>query len=344
MLKWFLRILYAFIVVIIGIMVLNEGFANKRLTYLEENAQTHFDENNMDSYLAEYNVAAERYRYVEQPLYNAVSNDSIFGFEFSIYHTQVAVKDGSANVLVFILHNLDINEPPLNEEEFDKNNNLVRIRVSMQFENGLYQQDYNLDGNIMPLPSPYAMDVAIPMEIQVVENGEEGKSFKVDEGITGKLEEVKFELIDSTLYENEPKRTIFAVFKSNDTVEEKYLVHEELIKDTVITTDHNNETVELTNTLTSKLFNGTIERFDVEYLYDEENPDITIGISDLSKLNSYNSIVVKYVSIFLIIAIIITYLLFFLNPTIKYFKNKKAKNIDGIIKEADQKKTIFTDE
>lgn len=340
MLKWFLRILYAFVVIIIGIVVLNEAFANKRLTYLEENAQPHFVENDMDSFMEEYYVAASRNQYIDKPLYRANSNDPNYKFSFSIYHSQAFLKDGNANVLAFVLHNLDMNIQPLDVEEFDKNNNLIRIRVSMQFENGLVQQDYNLDGHIMPLPTPYSMDVSIPMEIQVVENEEGGKVFGINEGVTGKIEEIKFEIIDSTLYEDEPKRVIFAVLQTNANTTDKHLVEENIVTGQVTTLNHEGDEVVI-DTLRADLFNGDVLRYDLADYYENTPLGVTILESELDKLDEYNGIIVKFLSIFILIALAVTYLLFFLNPTIKYFRNKRAENV---MKDAKTNKSLFRDQ
>lgn len=340
MLKWFLRILYAFVVIIIGIVVLNEAFANKRLTYLEENAQSHFLEDDMDLFMEEYYVAGSRNRYIQTPLYRANSNDANYKFSFSIYHSQAAVKDGNANVLGFVLHNLDLNIQPLNQEEFDKNNNLIRIRVSMQFENGLVQQDYNMDGHIMPLPTPYSMDVTIPMEIQVVESENGNKVFNVNEGVTGKIEEIKFEVIDATNYEEEPKRIIFAVLQTNDNVTDKHKVEETLITGQVTTLNHEEKEV-IIDVLKAELFNGEADRYDLEADYENTPAGITIIESELNKFDAYNGIVVKFLAIYILIGLAVTYLLFFLNPTIKFFRNKRAEKV---MDKANPKRSLFKEE
>lgn len=321
--KWLLRILYGFLVVIAGLFVMSEADAAKRMKYLEDNAQEYYDNDDIGSYMENFFIAAGRTKYIEEPIYSAVSNDDKYKFKFSVYETRVEGKDDNVDVVVFALSNLDLDVTPVDQESFDKNNNLIKVRVNIEFANYPTAVDYSLEGKSIPFNLNDSIDVFIPFEVVLGENEDGEKMFSLRDKLTDEIEAITLDIVDLTAAtsEVEPTITTFARF-SNSNHAEKTGVSEVLTKRTVtLGTGDEAREVEL---MDADLFNGSAERFDLESVY-ETNDESVVATPDLDLLKPYNSTVVKYASIYIGVVILITYLLFLLKPTIQYFKGKRSQ-------------------
>lgn len=328
MLKWILRILYAIFIVVIGIFVYNEAMINRRVKYLEEHAQEHYNNNEISKYLDEYYVAAERTEYLINPLYSATSTQEDYSFDFSIYHSRVKINDNYLNVIGFLVHNININVEVNDLENYEENHNLLRFKTNIKYSNPLNStvHEMNFEGAYMPTNQPYSMGVPIPIEVQIGENDAKQPVFLLGETVVSDIESIEFSLIDSSLDLENPTETLIAVLESNkDTEQTSYLnIEEELsLKPyTYITKDEEGEDVEVTtDVLQAELFNGLADRYEVSELYETEE----VGTTDIDLLNQYDNIVFKFMGIYFIAVGVLTYLLFFIKPTINYFQGRKFR-------------------
>lgn len=344
MIKWILRIVYAFLLIVVAVFVFREADADRRLTYLVGNANSHYEEGNLDEYIDEFMVATSRSYYISKPLYQATSTEDGAEFTLSIYHTRAVTKQGQVDVLTFVLSNIDITPEPVNPENYENDNNLIRVRLNLNFDqkNGHIYQDYNLSGHSMAITSTVSLGAHIPLEISIGEN--EGQSlFGLSEGTSPVLDSITIELIDFSSLENKGEVTHLASIENDDTNLEHYNVLDNLFIGEASFPDYNSDSnPDITKeALVSSKFNGNASRFNIGDIYDEDSDLVTVIETDLTLLDEYNNILINYFVISGIITLVVTYLLFFLKPTINYVRNRRyLKNVSD---NDDEIEPIFKD-
>lgn len=330
MLKWILRIAYAFLLIIVAVFVFREADADRRLSYLTDNANEYYETDNLDGYISEFMVATSRSYYIETPLYQAVSSEAGKEFRLSIFHTRAVTKQGEVDVLTFTLTNLNINVTPENALNYAENENLIRVRVNLNFSNdeGRIYQDYNLKGETVAITSFVSLGAHIPIEISIGEN--KGVSlFGLSDGTAPTLDSITLELVDYSENKKQGTITYLASIANDPTKEALYGVVDNLVigEGTFPNYVNKNDDNVVTESLVSTSFNGEAARYNIGDIYEEDTDLVNIISTDLSLLDSYRGIVIKYFVIFGIIAVIVTYLLFFLKPTINYYKDRKYEKM-----------------
>lgn len=325
MLKWFLRILYAFLVLIIGFFVYNEALINRRIKYLEEHAQASYDLNNMDEYLENYYVAAGRSEYLVTPLYTASSTKANYEFDFSIYHSKIITGDKTVSVVGFTLHNLNLNIVPEDLKKYEANNNLIKINMTIKYNhpNQISVHDINQNGHYMPSGQPYSMGVTVPLEVEVTKSELDVPVFIIRDKIVSDIESIKISVIDSSASLEKPNEELIAILNSNKVKDDQnyYNVREELVDlpyTVEVINDEGEKEEQTINVLQSSLFNGVASRYDVGNQYETSN----VSVVDGSLINQYNGIIAKFLAIYILVIVVVTYLIFFLKPTINYFRDK----------------------
>lgn len=331
MLKWVLRIAYALLVILLAVFVYREADAKRRLDYLKNEAMDYYNEGDLDNYFKEFMVATSRDKYIEKPLYQAISSEENLEFTLSIFHTRAVTNQGEVDVAAFVLSNLDIRVTPLNEENYLNDTNLVRIRVNINLSEGHIYQDYNLEGKSLALTSTSSLGAAIPIELSIGEK-DNISLFGLSSGTAIRIESITIELIDHSKLENVGEVSHIAKLENDSSLEEQFEVVDYLTRDEAsfpIYDGEEDEMVEV-NALVSTKFNGEAFRYNVgEQIYNGDSSDENVIYSNLDNLRSYNGVIYRYFTIFAVIIVIVTYLLFFLKPTIKHIRKRKfAKTVN----------------
>lgn len=296
-------------VVVIGVGVVNMADSKRRMNYLEDKAQSHYENNDIDAYMQEFFVAVSRDKYITKPVYKASSNDEKYKFDFSIYHSKLISKNEDANVLVLALSNLDIKIDPVDIDNYNKDNNLIKIVINIEFANFKGKSTYTLKGMQFPLESSVPMDVFVPMEFLMATN-DSGQSFFSQEGkLTDSIRTITFEIEDntSTIKNAPPLITKFAQFTSS-TYEEKLDVIDILEKSPE-------------GILKSTKFNGNAYRYSLDDVYANDSLD-NITMIDTDLLKPYSTVMTKYTVIYVSVIVVISSLLFFYKPVLNYIRSK----------------------
>lgn len=309
--KWVGRILYLILLYIIGIFVLS--FAQQSATYkfYQNEGIPFLKDDNREEYIARYFTIFEIEKYLKDPIYIAKSeNDEKFNFEFAIYQFKYIENEKELTYLAFYFNEISFDYKELlnDYESYEKNNNLAAIRIELKF------------AGIEELGSDYfEIDINDRMPSIIVQqtlnnNNEDIFQFKYknaeDEVSTkesNEFESIKLYIQDYSGIkekEDEAVTTLFAEFNS-DSLNEM---------------DQVDQLVSVEGVLTSTNFNGSISKFSLEEKY--SNPD-NLGNIYLDILRDYQKSVVPTMIIYVLIALVVTFLIFFLRPVMDIIKDKK---------------------
>lgn len=343
MLKWILRIGYIFLVILGLAFVNREADSEKRLKYLNEQGMPYYYEDRVDEYFEHFMIATSRTKYLKVPVYQAVSNEEGAKFKISFYHTRAETKQGKADILTIVLSDINIKVNPNDNDNYLKNSNNIRLRLNLNFNQGHIYQDYNLKGESLALTSTSTLGAAIPIEISIGEKDNE-KLFGISEGTASILESVTLELIDNTSDSSLNKTTPIAKLINDNSDTEMFGVIDYLVKSEIsfpVYSDGDVKEELIVESLISTKFNGLPDKYDIGKIYDDVNQADVIVITNQDKLKTYNKVVNKYYVFYALIVIVVTYLLFFLKPTISYFKRKKS--LSNTEEDTNKEEAIFKD-
>lgn len=343
MLKWILGIIYAFVLIIISVFIFREADAERRLSYLHDYAQQYYESDDLDNYMYHYTIATSRHAYISTPLYQAVSDVEGSSFVFSLFHTNAVTEKGSVDVIATTLSHLDIDVIPQNIENYEAEPNLIRIRLNINLDEGHLYQDYSLEGESLAITSNASLGAHIPIEFSVGHNEPGVSLFGLSEGTATTIDSITLEILDYTEEVNNPKVSYLAhiVDSKDNSTSLGFVDHFEVreVEVPLFSDRSKNTTVE---TLVSTSFVGDANWFDIGQIYESSSPEFEIIIVEKALLKPYDQIIVRYFVIYGVIAVILTYLLFFLKPTISYIRKRKAQAAledysteDAIFKEHD---------
>jgi len=335
--KWIGRILYAIMVVIIGAFVLRFAQINALFEYYNENVVPHLIENDRESYMEGFMTANFVEDYLKEPIYLASSNDETYNFEFAIYHLRLSNQEESYSYLAFYFNETTFNYEELlaNYENYEANNNLAEI--SIEFKMAGHDDEIK---NYYPIDINLRMPVVIFQQVRVADN--ELFKFQVTDEDNELVEETSTEI----------EKIIITLEDSTTTSDEQPNAIETVIAE--FNSDSNND-LSLTDNLvlnedvlTSNNFNGIALNYAFDDLYTNE---ALLGETHFDTLDDYQGGVARTLAIYIIIVLVITFLLFFLKPLIKYLNERKANKAreaklnnqtDEVEKEKEEQ--IFIDE
>lgn len=323
MMKWLGRILFAVVAFFIGVFVIRVAQINSQLKYYNEYAPKLMEEDNVKEYMATYLTANMIDKYLIDPIYVAKSlEDEDFKFNFTIYHVMTQYQNEVQYYLVFYFNDLEINYDKVLEdpEVFEKNKNsaAVRIELTMGDKEEKSTEVYTLDFNTR-MPN---------ILVQVTENEQKEKLFRTqftnkdgkgESRLNDQITAIDFILIDSTI-----------AAKTEDIKETKFaqIIHD---KDAVMEYKADQEVYDTftkeEDILVSKAFNGKVDNYVKEAEY--ENDDL-LGPIYLDQLVPFKKGVNKALGIYIAVVALITYLAYFLKPTLAFFEGKRE----------DKKKTV----
>lgn len=336
--KWILGIIYAFVVVIGAVFIFREADAEQRLTYLKDHGNAYYDEGDLDSFMYEFMVATSRESYIKTPVYQAKSTTNGKVFTLSIFHTKAVTNQGVVSVLTITLSHLNITVEPINLENYLEDNNLVRIRININFDEGHIFQDYSLEGETLAITSSTTLGAHIPIEFSVGHN-EPGQSlFGLSSGTTKYIDSISLEVLDYSENIKDPEVTYLAYLENTNDLETQIGIKDTLDTQTVDVPVYNNrEETTTVETLVSQSFVGDATWYDIFDTYETYDPVLV----EQTLLNPYQKIIVRYFLIYGGVVLVATYLLFFLKPTLRYIRRKKHEKI---YEDRPQNEAIFKDE
>lgn len=315
--KFFHRTLYVLVIIFLGIVVYRVRTINIKKDYLKNEGIKYLETNEMDRYMEIYAEAENLDSYIKEPVYSAISKDEVFPFSFKIYHAKTKFKTNN-NILLFYFDDRNIDnlkekikyeELAYNRDYYENNNELIIIRINIY-----------MDDNQLPTTNFYYTSLDKRTALAII-------------GFSEVDDTIKYHHYQMTT-ENDKKPTIRAAERIDkiEIVIEDYTNNDfkEPIRTKIasITTDNNqsNGIDYLTKTddiLKSNNFNGLVTMFDKSKVYENNNDLIYVTTQDFFKDQKSK----VYISLLIYSAIvsIITYLIYFLKPTINYFKNKKLQ-------------------
>lgn len=319
MMKIFLRTIYVFLMVLIGISVYQKA-VNDRLNNLYNNdIKTNLISGNDDEYLDGMMVLTDVEKYLKDPIISFVSTDEDFSFTLDIYHIEKEIKGSTYYGIFPFINNFKSTQYKnvlLDTNQFVENNNLVGIelRINTTISNTFV---------INPLSPQYLSDSTLdnvnakggifePLFMEKENNSNDFKWFQGDVNYLSFNEITSFELslLDGTVDLTKPKKTVFA--KIDVSNEPKF-----------------GETINFNKNETGLLVaeglgsvKSSYAQFNVHY---EDNNSELIKHTNFNVLNEYNSLITRSMIIYVVLALIATFLIFFLKPLMRKIEFNKTK-------------------
>lgn len=328
--KWIGRILFAFVVFQVGMIVVQQATLKKHTTYYIEKGVPLLEENKKDEYIQQYFTATSVKDYITDPIYEGSSQDEEFPLNFSIHNAR---QDGKNQSVIFYFddRNEETGKPidykalglVKNEKNFDENPTLVYIRILLYMDEETEPLMY-----YFPLTLPKADDNGnftnnrMPVELlRITEDGRFQYTVLNDK----RKQEARYadriskmELIIQDYSEemgknegNTPnqEKTIATFIHSDDA---------KLGSKEVLTRQTDDKGNELINK--SLNFNGEVKNYDLKEKY--KNKEF-VTYPDVALVNEYSNVMIKPILTFALIATAATYLIFFLKPTMAFFENRR---------------------
>src|SRR5690554_720868 len=305
--KWIGRIFYIALVLIIGFFVLRISQINAQVKYYNEKAVPYLLEDKREDYIPRYMTANLIETYLKDPVYLAQSKDEN-EFEFAIYHLKIIGEKQEATYLSFYFNEITFDYESLLDDynKYEENNNLAAISIEVKMKDV-----EELSTEYYPLDISFRMPVVL---LQLVTNDNNESVFSFQVAIDGEaapkesteIEKISLVLSDLTASEDgeNPTRTIIAEFTSDENNENGV--------DQLTTVD---------NVIVSSKFNGMIESYQLDELYEDES---NLGETYRSDLNVYLKGVTKSLVIYGLVVVGLTFLIFFLKPLLNHIEDKRA--------------------
>lgn len=289
--------IYSFFVLLIGFMVYRVSLIKNYSKYYKENIDNILTNYTKEKYMELYFTSELYDKYQIEPIYNLVSKDNTYPFEFSIYHAE---KD-EQELLVFyfddrnpsdLTKKIDYDNIVRNKEEFNNNIKKVIIRINIFMEGGEFATT-----------NYFHLDRTERRPVSLIRIGKDNNSFEY--------------LKKKTADDMKPK------IDTSNKIEKVEL----LIEDHTKKSDSDDKT-KLTNIL-------TINSNDNEYNFSGKFSDLyekvdysnneNIHIIDKSVFKTYHKNINKTMIIYSFIALFVTYIFYFLPTTIKFIRRRVKK-------------------
>lgn len=332
--KWIGRILFIFLVFIIGISVIQSSKMKQRFKYYETEGVKALEENDLEKFLDIYFTAslADKNRevsFLKNPVYHAAASNDNINYDLYMFQTNSIIKTKKEDINEYITW-------------FYFNDNIEDYSVLLDNENDhkllkepftrlLYVIDVEVEGdenkiqNYFPI-NPLQKYIRIPIPLLQNKLDENGNNI--------------FKYVNDSKSQNVKETNLIKNISIKFVLENSNL--EKPIEKQILDISHNDKEFNGVDNLVledgifvSNNFNGSSTQYD----YSESFKDQTlINVLDHTKLDPYKGVVTKAVLTYSAIVAVITYLLFFLRPTIDFFRNRKYE------KEKALKKLNPTDE
>lgn len=343
--KKFGYFIYFVIILILGFFFLTLGNEAAKLAFYNTTGSEALETQDYDEYIKSYMNYSSFFEYRKDPLYMGTSSDENFAFDFVIMQSYLETDDISAvlNHFYFIDHLESYDHLFLDQESvdlFSKNAKLAVFQLELlmegeteptltpieifaedgisNYENKVKVKPLALTYNHLEENEPYFKYITFDDEENVVWN------------MSKTIKQIEIYFADYTKVESindDPRKVKLLTLTHNENANftaVDYFVDNDGVK-------------EATN------FNGNINNYlNTDNFTNEEEEKA--GFSDLIK--PYRNVRNKWLFIYVGVALVISYLIFFLNPTIKYFKDKRhKKSLRNFPKKKPKtKRQIFSDD
>lgn len=317
--KYISKIIYALVIFLVGVIVYRVTTINIKKNYYQEVGVKQLEEGLKADYMNTFIETENIDSYISKPIYNAVSKDELLPFNLSIYFAKsksVSTSNNSLLLFYFDDRNIDnLNESidyssmATNKDAYSKNSDLMIVRLNVY-----------MDNNVLPTTNFYFTELNKRAPIGLIgfhlnDSGEVNYDYyqmkdkndkKPNRVFAKKITKIELVIEDYTTNKlNDPITTSLAVFNHNDNI---ILPSEDILvnNDNIITTDK---------------FNGSLDSFYKEDVYVNNISEVYTSHGEM--FNKYNYKVYINMIVWGFISMILTYLVYFLVPTINYFKYRK---------------------
>lgn len=324
--------IYTIFILIMGLLFNSIGKQSQLIKYYEEKASDALEEKDFESYLDAYMTYNLTSSYNNKPLYHASSNNDIIPFDFFIFQAELktSTEKGFFNYFYFY-DNLESYDHLFTNNEsielFYKNQKLAHFVVKLYMDDeaeptetpiyisltkneiGTYSSTSKNKAKNKPLALTYNLkDTNNEDAFGYVSNNDKGN---ITHAKT--ISKIEIDFVDFTLStspNDKPKRTPLVRFDHNDLA--------------------NNENDSMQNSdeylISSTNFNGNIKNYLDKTNFTDSELTATVQQSNIKE---FKNIRTKWTLIYILFTIIVTFILFFLRPTIDFFvKNIKRKKLN----------------
>lgn len=300
--KWFMRIIFIIFAIILSIMVHFISLAERQYSFLTHNMaelNENYDRTKYIETIMTDNVIVDSY--LKDPIYLAVSEEVGFEYELGIYQYRYIERGKELYVSMLYFKDFDIDY--LNQLKsnsmYQNNNDLVNIMVSIYYD--------DLEDPVVGFISTKELEMK-PYEFATI--------------TTNDSNEVKYMYLNSNTgqiversYISKIEINIYNTLNNNQQITNLTTIeHQEV---------NNNEGISQIVAGQASNFNGNVSYQDLSVNYDN---DSLLGNILEAELAEFNYIRVRINVIYYTILVIVTYLIFFLAPTIEYIKFRKVRN------------------
>ncbi|MDY0277173.1 MAG: hypothetical protein RBQ97_03720 [Acholeplasma sp.] len=302
--KWFGRIAFVFLLVVIGMSFYNSG-VNKQAGKLKETADEFID-SDPDKYLDIIFASSGIEKYLETPIYKGVFTGS--GKKSSTLSIHQTIFNNNGEDYYYLWLWFDSNENfydmLLDKDKYMASEKEGQYLAYVVYEIHMGEID-NEDTTMYGSANIYR-DQRSP--VVFLDMSSSDYSYLTDK--TSKV----INRISVSFYDF----TTAADIEKDDPVITPFL-----ILDNTNTGTNGEEILELNEdgVIVSKNFNGNYDAFNKKDDFKDESLVVLTNYKE--RLKPYVSVLITEMVKFVVIAIVVTYLLFFLKPTINYFKDRK---------------------
>lgn len=307
--KWLTRIFYAVAVFIVGNLVFQTSMRARSENYFKFAEENYLKEGKTEEYINSLMTVSGTSKYNKEAIYTINSNDENYNFTIEFYHFEAYLqKEKSYGIIMFI-------------KEFDLTNQEDVIGLNLEY----IGQTQDIKETIM-VPFIKGKDNLSNTGYTQIEPffifNEESKDYfghfssgKIKNEITF-ISELRFSFIRKD--EKEEKINVdekyFAVIKGNDKETEDF--------ETITYTFELNGSILENNDISGnpKLYQK------LQSLYENDHENIVKVNQDV--LKEYNNVLVRNLTIYGVVATVVTFLLFFLKPIVELI-NKKKNNSEA---------------
>lgn len=315
MMKIVVRIMYGILVLLMGFVVFSDSSFQRTQKFYFDSATDNLKEGKLTEFVHDTMLITGSNRFLNEPIYRVISEDSKYSFNLTIYHfQQIRNKKIDSGIIFYISNFKSTEEVDGISLRFISNTSNIFADTNMT----TIINNENVGGNVVdPIIFNFSEKAGF------VFNNVNNESI-----VLSQIVEIELRTLTIENDEMEVDNEVFAVIKHNE--------HHDINNSNEFQFIRNGDILELNN------FSGNIldyKELDDKYLNQEENNNI-YTITDLTKLEPYNYVITRTMGIYIAIALVGTYILFFLKPTINKIKElrdrkqveeneeKDVKNVD----------------
>jgi len=311
MMKIIVRIMYGILVLLTGFVVFSDASFQRTQNFYFDSATKNL-ENNLPEFVHDTMLITGSNRFLKEPIYRLRSEDNEFSFNLTIYHFQQIKNENISSGIMFYVSNLETNEE-IDGISFRFKSEVSNLFVDTNITTKINEE--NVKGNVID-PILFSFDE----DTGFIFNDSNNKKITLPE-----IKEIELRTLTIEDGDINIDKDVFAIIKHSN--------HHD------IESSNEFQFVRKGNILEINSFTGNI----LDYQSLDEKYELSSGennvytTTNLEKIQPYNYLVTRTMSIYIGVVLVSTYLLFFLKPTIDRFKEIKAQKKQKDNKENDAK-------